>query len=64
MKKEIDSILVINRYLTSVKDDQHKSEVLRNYLFSRVNNLIINKNRPKRKLSLTFTGIPLYLLSL
>ena len=43
MKKEIESIVFINRYLANNKNDSKKKELVRGYLTSKLNTLLSSK---------------------
>jgi hypothetical protein len=45
MQSQIESIVFINRYLASHKDDIKKKELVRGYLTSKVNELLTTKKK-------------------
>lgn len=53
MNKDVTSVLAINKYLTSCKNDSKKSDMLRKYLKHKVGKLI-QKQREKPKISVFF----------
>ncbi len=66
-KKEINSILVVNHFLTKYKDDDYKSNVLRTYMRLKVDNILKSRNKRESDISkyqLFFLGIPLPLISI
>ena len=61
MKKQIDSILIVNKYLVSHKNNSVKSGLIRGYLKIKLNRALRSK---KPTYSLNFLDIPLRLLTL
>ena len=65
MKKDIESILVINKYLIKAKNDNEKSQIIRSYLTSKVNSTLRSKVNSNRSNIVTkIFNIPLTLLSI
>jgi len=60
MSKDLTSVLAINKYMTCLKHDSHKSDILRRYLRHKVGKLIQQQNK-KQKDFLLF-GFPINLL--
>lgn len=60
MDKDLTSVLAINKYMTCLKHDSHKSDILRRYLRHKVGKLIQQQNK-KPKVLILF-GFPINLL--
>jgi hypothetical protein len=60
MKKQIDSILIINKYLVSHKDNKTKSMIARDFLKEKLNRALKSKNPT---FSLEVFNLPLHLFS-
>ena len=63
MKKEIESIVFINRYLANHKDDSERTELVRGYLTSKVSSMLESKVNPNKDLISKVCNLPLSLLS-
>jgi len=59
MKKNIESILLINRYLIKNKDDSKKSKLVRDYLTSKVESTLELKSNPQTNLTMYFSTLSL-----
>ncbi len=60
MSKDLTSVLAINKYMTCIKHDSHKSDILRRYLRHKVGKLIQQQN--KKQKGFLFFGFPINLL--
>jgi hypothetical protein len=65
MKKEIEAIVFINRYLANHKNDYKKKELVRGYLTSKVNSISSKfySVNSKRDFITELFNIPLVMLS-
>lgn len=65
MKKDIETILAINRYLVDKKFDVRKSKLVRDYLTSKVGSMLSSRNNSvKKEFNTSILSIPLSLLSI
>lgn len=63
MKKNIESILLINRYLISNKDDSRKTKLVRDILTSKVESTLQQlKPNPKTDITTYFNTLTLFSL--
>lgn len=58
MKKEIDSILLLNKYLVSNKHNSDKCKLIRGYLKTKLHKALEVKNKPH----FSFLDIPIRML--
>lgn len=65
MKKEIENIYFINRYLLNNKNDNRKKKLVRGYLTSKVNSILSSKLEAKNSdIVSNIFKMPLSMLSL
>jgi hypothetical protein len=65
MKKEIESIAFINRYLANIKDDSRKTKMARGYLTLKLNSMLSKFNHTEKNDFMTkVINMPLYMISI
>lgn len=61
MNSEVTSVLAINKYMSCLKNDSHKSDILRRYLRHKVAKLLQNQNKRPRILFIFSFPVNLFL---